>query len=122
LWLFCKPAARFCVAPDVSKFCSLEWHGSLAVRPRLVSVDDDFSRLTATGRLPDAVTLLLREDGRPEVPQRSENGRIRRIYVITAKTSSRLIFFPWPGWRAPGGARQDDWLTFIRRVGTSNQK
>jgi putative restriction endonuclease len=34
----------------------------------LVSVDDDFSILIATGRLPDTVTRLLREDRRLEIP------------------------------------------------------
>jgi putative restriction endonuclease len=38
----------------------------------LVSVDDDFSILIATRRLPDAVTRLLREDRRLGVPQRPE--------------------------------------------------
>jgi putative restriction endonuclease len=38
----------------------------------LVSVDDDFSILIATSRLPDTVTRLLREDRRLEVPERRE--------------------------------------------------
>jgi len=38
----------------------------------LVSVDDDFSILIATDRLPDAVTRLLREDRKLDVPMRSE--------------------------------------------------
>jgi putative restriction endonuclease len=39
----------------------------------LVSVDDDFSILIAAGRLPRAVTALLREDGKIGIPQRPEN-------------------------------------------------
>jgi len=38
----------------------------------LVSVDDDFSVLVATGRLPDAVTRLLREDRKLAIPARPE--------------------------------------------------
>jgi putative restriction endonuclease len=38
----------------------------------LVSVDDDFSVLIAAGRLPDAVTRLLREDRKLAVPARPE--------------------------------------------------
>ena len=38
----------------------------------LVSVDDDFSILVATSRLPSAVTRLLREDGKLAVPVRPE--------------------------------------------------
>jgi putative restriction endonuclease len=38
----------------------------------LVSVDDDFSILIATGRLPDTVTRLLREDRRLEIPTRPD--------------------------------------------------
>ena len=38
----------------------------------LVSVDDDFTILVATGRLPDAVVRLLREDGKISVPRRFE--------------------------------------------------
>jgi putative restriction endonuclease len=39
----------------------------------LVSVDDDFTILIAAGRLPHAVTALLREDGKIGIPQRLEN-------------------------------------------------
>lgn len=39
----------------------------------LVSVDDDFIILIAEGRLPHAVTRLLREDGKIGIPQRTEN-------------------------------------------------
>lgn len=39
----------------------------------LVSVDDDFSILIAAGRLPYAVTALLREDGKIGIPLRPEN-------------------------------------------------
>jgi putative restriction endonuclease len=39
----------------------------------LVSVDDDFSILIAAGRLPHAVTALLREDGKIGIPQKPEN-------------------------------------------------
>jgi putative restriction endonuclease len=38
----------------------------------LVSIDDDFSILIATGRLPDAVTRLFRDDRRLTVPVRPE--------------------------------------------------
>jgi putative restriction endonuclease len=38
----------------------------------LVSVDDDFSVLIATGRLPAAITRLLREDRKLDVPARPE--------------------------------------------------
>lgn len=39
----------------------------------LVSVDDDFTILTATGRLPDAVIRLLRQDRKIAVPSKHEN-------------------------------------------------
>lgn len=39
----------------------------------LVSVDADFSILIAAGRLPHAVTALLREDGKIRIPKRPEN-------------------------------------------------
>jgi putative restriction endonuclease len=39
----------------------------------LVSVDDDFKILIATGRLPNAVTRLLRGDGKIAIPRRLED-------------------------------------------------
>lgn len=39
----------------------------------LVSVDDDFSILIATGRLPDAVVRLLRQDRKIAIPSRHED-------------------------------------------------
>ena len=38
----------------------------------LVSVDNDFSILVAANRLPDAVTRLLREDRKLNIPQRPD--------------------------------------------------
>jgi putative restriction endonuclease len=46
----------------------------------LVSVDDDLSILVATGRLPDAIVRLLREDGKISVPKRIEE-RPHRIHL-----------------------------------------
>jgi putative restriction endonuclease len=54
----------------------------------LVSVDDDFSILIATGRLPDAVTRLLREDRKIAVPNRRED----RPHLTHLRYHRQVIF------------------------------